>query len=110
MDKVRTITLYKGGGFGGGGATNYDDICALLAKKTGKPVMLEYSREQDFIGTHARWSTVQHLRAAVSKSDAKLLAIYLQAYCDIGAYVRFINGFSYISGPDTYYSWEGWKV
>ena len=81
LDNVRTITLFKGGGFGGGGATNYDDICALLAKKAGKPVMLEYSREQDFIGTHARWSTVQHLRAAVSKSDARLLSIDLQAYC-----------------------------
>ena len=110
MNKVRTITLYKGGGFGGGGATNYDDICALLAKKAGKPVMLEYSREQDFTGTHARWSTVQHLRAAVSKSDAKLLAIDLQAYCDIGAYVRFMRGLSYISGPDTYYSWDGWNA
>ncbi len=43
-DKIRTITLFKGGGFGGGGASNYDDICALLAKKAGKPVMLEYSR------------------------------------------------------------------
>jgi CO/xanthine dehydrogenase Mo-binding subunit len=110
MDKIRTITLFKGGGFGGGGASNYDDICALLAKRAGKPVMLEYSREQDFIGTHGRWSTVQHLRAAVSKYDAKLLAIDLQAYCDIGAYVRFRPGLSYISGPDTYYSWDAWKA
>ena len=73
MNKVRTITLYKGGGFGGGGATNYDDICALLAKKAGKPVMLEYSREQDFTGTHARWSTRSASPAAVSKSDAGFL-------------------------------------
>ena len=110
QDRVRTITLFKGGGFGGGAGTNYDDICALLAKKAGRPVMLEYSREQDFTGTHARWSTLQHLRAAVSKSDARLLAIDLRAYCDIGAYVRFRPGLSFISGPDTYYSWDAWKA
>lgn len=110
VDKIRAITLFKGGGFGGGGASNYDDICAHLAKRAGKPVMLEYSREQDFIGTHARWSTDQHLRVAVSKSDAKLLAIDLQAYCDTGAYVRFRPGLSFISGPDTYYSWDAWKA
>ncbi|MDA4129738.1 MAG: xanthine dehydrogenase family protein molybdopterin-binding subunit [Thaumarchaeota archaeon] len=110
MDKIRTITLFKGGGFGSGGASNYDDICARLAKKAGKPVMLEYSREQDFAGTHARWSTDQHLRVAVSKADMKLLAIELQAYCGIGAYVRFRPGLSYINGPDTYYSWDAWKA
>ncbi|MGH2637838.1 MAG: xanthine dehydrogenase family protein molybdopterin-binding subunit, partial [Rhabdochlamydiaceae bacterium] len=109
LEKVRTITLFKGGGFGGGAATNYDDICALLARKAGKPVMLEYSREQDFIGTHVRWSTAQHLRVAVSKSDSKLLAIDLRAYCDIGAYVRFRAGLSYVGGPETYYSWDAWR-
>lgn len=110
MDKVRAITLFKGGGFGGGGSTNYDAIAALLARRAGKPVMIEYSREQDFLGTHCRWSSVQHLRAAVARSDAKLLAMDLEAYCDIGAYVRFMPGLSFVDGGDTYYSWEAWKA
>lgn len=110
IENVRTITMFKGGGFGGGGSSNYDVIAAHLARKTGKPVMLEYSREQDFIGTHGRWPTEQHLRLAVSKSETKLLAIDLQAYCDIGAYVRFAQGLSYIGGADTCYSWDGWSA
>lgn len=110
VDKVRGITLFKGGGFGGGGSSNYDIIAALLAKKAGRPVMVEYSREQDFLAAQGRWASKQHLRAAVSTADTKLLAIDLKAYCDIGAYVRFRPELSYVDGPDTYYSWEGWNA
>jgi xanthine dehydrogenase molybdenum-binding subunit len=109
LDKVRTISMYKGGGFGGGGSTNFDLIAALLAKKSRKPVMVEYSREQDFVGTHSRWATSQHLRAAFSKSEGKLLALDLKAHCDIGAYLRYRPGLSVVDGPDTYYSWEAWR-
>ncbi|MDG6904964.1 MAG: xanthine dehydrogenase family protein molybdopterin-binding subunit [Nitrososphaerota archaeon] len=109
QEKIRTITLYKGGGFGGGGSSNYDAIASILSKKAGKPVMLEYSREQDFLGTHGRWGTVQHLRAAVSKTEAKLLALDLKAYCDIGAYTRFRAGLNFVDGPHTYYSWDAWR-
>ncbi len=110
MENVRVITQFKGGGFGGKGQNMiYDTIAALLAKKTGKPVMVEYSRLEDFVGTHTRWSTSQHVRAAVSKSDARLLAAEVRGYAELGAYNRFRSG-NYIQGAETYYSCEAWRA
>jgi CO/xanthine dehydrogenase Mo-binding subunit len=107
---VRVITKYKGGGFGGkGNVMNYDLIAALLAKKSGRPVMLEYSRSDDFVGTHTRWASMQHVRASVSRSDARLLAFDVKGYCEVGAYNRFRSG-NFIQGPETYYSCEAWRA
>ena len=111
VENVRVITLYKGGGFGNkNNSMNYDIIAALLARKTGKPVMLEYSRLDDFLGVHGRWSSIQHLRAAVDVASAKLLAMDLRAYCDIGAYTRAIKVSTLIGGPDGYYDAEAWRA
>ena len=44
-EKVRVVTLYKGGGFGNRiSSMNYDLIAALLSRKTSKPVMVVYRR------------------------------------------------------------------
>jgi CO/xanthine dehydrogenase Mo-binding subunit len=91
LENVRVICRYKGGGFGGrgNGAINYDLIAALLSRKAGgKPVMLEASREQDFPGTHTRWSTREKIRAAVNTTRGELLGVEIKAYADIGAYSR----------------------
>ncbi|MBI2184066.1 MAG: xanthine dehydrogenase family protein molybdopterin-binding subunit [Thaumarchaeota archaeon] len=88
LNKVRVIALYKGGGFGNKNRNmNYDLLAALLAKATGKPVMLEYSRREDFINVHGRWATEQHLKAGVNE-DNKLTAFSQKVYCDVGAYSR----------------------
>ncbi len=88
-ENVKVICKYKGGGFGNRTtAMNYDLIAAILSKKTGRPVMVEFSREQDFVGLHTRWSTSQHVRAAVSTTRGELLGFEITAYGDFGAYNR----------------------
>lgn len=110
LDNVRVICLYKGGGFGNkNNSMNYDLIAALLAKRAVRPVMVEYSRLEDFVGVHGRWSSAQRLRAAVRKSDAKLLAVDVRADCDIGAYTRHIKAGKFVEGPEGYYDCEAWK-
>ncbi|MDG6905781.1 MAG: xanthine dehydrogenase family protein molybdopterin-binding subunit [Nitrososphaerota archaeon] len=111
LESVRVITLYKGGGFGNkANSLIYDHISALLAKKTKRPVMTEYSREQDFVGVHGRWSSNQHLKVAVEKNQAKILAVDLKGYSDIGAYNRAVKTVKLMDGAENYYSCEAWNA
>ena len=98
LENVRIICQYKGGGFGGkNGSINYDLMAALLAKKTGKPVMMEASREQDFPGVHARWSTKEQVKATVNAKKGELLGVQIKAYANIGAYSRRPKRMTYYS-------------
>jgi nicotinate dehydrogenase subunit B len=47
-DKVRVITPFVGGGFGGKGEFQQGVEAAKLAKLSGKPVMLMWTREEEF--------------------------------------------------------------
>ncbi len=98
IENVRIICRYKGGGFGGkNGSINYDLMAALLSKKTGKPVMMEASREQDFPGVHTRGSTREQIRAAINTKKGELLGVQIKAYSDIGAYSRRPKRMTYSS-------------
>ncbi|MHB2036140.1 MAG: xanthine dehydrogenase family protein molybdopterin-binding subunit, partial [Nitrososphaerales archaeon] len=108
--KVRVITLYKGGGFGNkNNSMNHDLMAALLAKKTGKPVMMEYSRADDFTGIHGRWSSNQHLRMAVDTRTGKIIAGDQTAHCDVGGYTRHVMAGNFVDGAESYYSTEAWS-
>ncbi len=88
MSKVRVIAYYKGGGFGNKNQDmNHDLLAALLAKKTGKPVMLEYGRRDDFSNIHGRWSTEQQLTMGVDE-QGRLTVFSQKVYCNVGAYAR----------------------
>ena len=50
-DKVRVFCERVGGGFGGKQEMLVEDIVALAALKTGRPVKLELTREEQFIAT-----------------------------------------------------------
>lgn len=107
-ENIRVISLYKGGGFGNKNSSmNYDVIAALLSRLSGKPVMVEYSREEEFVGVHGRWSSRQHLKGAISR-DGSLLAVDMKAHCDVGAYTRHIKAGRFVEGPENYYSCEAW--
>ena len=47
-EKVRVITPFVGGGFGGKGEYQQGIEAAKLAKLTGKPVMLIWTRDEEF--------------------------------------------------------------
>ncbi|MCH4815774.1 MAG: molybdopterin cofactor-binding domain-containing protein [Saccharolobus sp.] len=106
IENVRVITYYKGGGFGNKASDmNYDLIAAILAKRTGRPVLIEFSREDEFSLVHGRWGTDQTLEAAVKK-DGTILSFRIKAYADVGAYTRAIGKF--VEGPESYYSTRSW--
>ena len=58
---------------------------ALLALKSGKPVKLVYSREEEFTSTATRHSYYYKFRTGVSK-DGQMIAREVTMICDGGAY------------------------
>lgn len=108
-DNVRVITRYKGGGFGNkADSMNYDLIAAILARRTGRPVMVEYSRSDEFTSVHGRWSSRQKLRLGCDPAG-NVLAMEVKAMCDIGAYTRRIKPFNFVDGAQSYYSCRAFR-
>ena len=82
---IRWITPHVGGSFGKFGALSVEPICAALAKKAGKPVKIEYSREEDFCRTETRQTYVATAKMGVKK-DGTITALQEKLIVDGGAY------------------------
>ena len=52
IKRIRVIKPRIGGGFGNKQEVLIEDICAHLTIATGRPVKLEYTRDEQFIGQH----------------------------------------------------------
>ncbi len=88
QSNVRVICQYTGGGFGNKNqAHDFDLMAATLAKMTGRPVRLEYSRHDDFIGIHGRWPTEMAYRLG-AKADGTLTAVDFHTLVNMGAYMK----------------------
>ncbi|MBF8254576.1 MAG: Xanthine dehydrogenase family protein molybdopterin-binding subunit, partial [Deltaproteobacteria bacterium] len=99
LSKVRVVSKYMGGGFGNKNqAQDYDYMATVLAKVTGQPVKLEFTREDDYIGMHGRWASEQHYKIGVKK-DGTITAVALDAVTNVGAYRKQSGN---LSGTDFY--------
>lgn len=89
MSRVRAISEFMGGGFGDkSGPERYNVLAALLAKTTGRPVRIEFSREENFLAAHHRYPTVWLLKYGAKKGGI-LTAVYAKVTADMGAYAHF---------------------
>ncbi|HEX7585803.1 MAG TPA: molybdopterin cofactor-binding domain-containing protein [Prolixibacteraceae bacterium] len=68
LDKVRVIPPFLGGGFGGKGSFPQAVEAARLAKLTGKPVMVQWTRKEEFFYDAFRPAAVVKITSGVSKS------------------------------------------
>jgi len=82
---IKWITPHVGGGFGKYNSLSAEPVCVALAKKTGKPVKLEYSREEDLSGTETRQTYVATGKIGV-KRDGTITALQEKLIVDGGAY------------------------
>ena len=87
---VRVIANYVGGGFGGKctdtlSKTLYQGIAALLAKKTGRPVRLEYTLKELLFAEDTRNPFVFYLKTGVKK-DGSITAFECKAIARTGGY------------------------
>jgi xanthine dehydrogenase YagR molybdenum-binding subunit len=74
-DRIRVVSPYVGGGFGGKGSTGSDAVmAALAARHAGRPVKVALQRALMFNNTTHRSATIQHVRLGAGK-DGRLTAI-----------------------------------
>ncbi|MCC6313412.1 MAG: molybdopterin-dependent oxidoreductase [Thermomicrobiales bacterium] len=84
-ENVRVFCERVGGGFGGKQEVLTEDLCALAALKTGRPVKLEFTREEEFTAT----STRHPMRVTVklgARRDGTLTAMQMRVVSNTGAY------------------------
>jgi CO/xanthine dehydrogenase Mo-binding subunit len=85
-DDVRVVCEYMGGGFGGkqgSGPEGY--IAAELARRSGRPVRLVYTRRDEHTTTGYRAPTIQTYRIGAD-TDGKLVGIEASAVLGIGVH------------------------
>jgi 4-hydroxybenzoyl-CoA reductase alpha subunit len=98
VGKVRVIKPYVGGGFGPKAEANPMEMSAcLLSMKTGKPIKMNYTREEVFLHSRGRHQFTHTLTTGVKK-DGTLLALKNEAYLDGGAYSSFGIATVYYAG------------
>ena len=85
MNKIRIITTHIGGAFGGKQELMVEPSCALLARKTGRPVRIVADRKEEFIASTVRHPFVMTYKTAVSP-QGKILARQIRLVQDFGAY------------------------
>jgi len=84
--QVRVIQTEVGGGFGGkSGDDNASVICAILARKSGRPVKLIHTREEEFLASHPRMPMRYWVRLGFSR-DGRVRAKEIRMWADNGAY------------------------
>ncbi len=98
VGNVRVVKPYVGGGFGPKSeATPLEMSAALLARDTGKPVKITYTREQVFLHSRARHQFYAEMSLGV-KNDGTMIVLKNKAVLDGGAYTSFGIATVYYAG------------
>jgi putative selenate reductase molybdopterin-binding subunit len=82
---VRVYCDRVGGGFGGKQEMLVEDIVALATLRTGRPVKLEFTREEQFTGATCRHPMEIRVKAGVRR-DGTLTALAMHVVSNTGAY------------------------
>lgn len=85
MDRVRVVCERVGGGFGGKQEVLVEDVAGLAALRLGRPVQLELTRTDTFVGTTTRHPFRIRVRAG-ARRDGTLTALHLDVLSNTGAY------------------------
>ena len=91
QDQVRVFCERVGGGFGGKQEMLVEDIVALAALRTGKPVQLELTRAEQFGCTTSRHPMQMRVRLG-ARADGTLTAMELDVLSNTGAYGNHAGG------------------
>jgi 4-hydroxybenzoyl-CoA reductase subunit alpha len=98
LSKIRVIKPVLGGGFGGkSDPFPHEMITAHLARKTGKPVKIRFSREEVFLTNHGRHPTHLTMKLGMDKTG-KFKSLDADIVIDGGAYGSFGVVTTYYNG------------
>jgi putative selenate reductase molybdopterin-binding subunit len=85
IKRIRVVKPRIGGGFGNKQEVMIEDACAHLTVATGRPVKMEYTREEQFISSTSRHPMILKVRTGVM-NDGSIVANEMIVLTDTGAY------------------------
>lgn len=85
VKRIRVIKPRIGGGFGGKQEMLIEDAAGHLTIATGRPVKIEYTREEEFIAARSRHPMIIRMKTGV-KADGTITANEMNLLSDTGAY------------------------
>lgn len=85
VKRIRVVKPRIGGGFGGKQEVLMEDVPAHLTIATKRPVIYEYTREEEFTGARSRHPMKVRMKTGV-KRDGTITANSMYALSDTGAY------------------------
>ena len=113
LHKIQVIVEHMGGGFGSKqDLYQHEFVCALLAKKTGRPVKMEYTRKETFMATKTRHPVTVHLKQGLKK-DGTLTAREALYVSNTGGYSSHGPGITAVGTIDLsslYRCAENWRL
>jgi CO/xanthine dehydrogenase Mo-binding subunit len=103
ISKIRVITEYLGGGFGGKTDIFLEPYAAILSQRTNRPVKITLSRKEEILTNGPRLRTIIDLKTG-TKKDGTILAREAKLIYDTGAYACVgpgvvSLGVNYVLGP-----------
>ena len=85
-EKIRVVGPHFGAGYGAKDESRCAMLAAVLAKKAGRPVRLEYSRYQEFVAGRVRHGAVIEMKVGLKRSG-EITAIDNKTLMNTGAYL-----------------------
>jgi xanthine dehydrogenase molybdenum-binding subunit len=87
LNKVRVIKPPTGGSFGGrcGLIHGLEVMCSWLSRRTGRPVRMSFTREEDFIATETRHPMTIRMKTGATR-DGIITANEVEIVSDVGGY------------------------
>jgi putative selenate reductase molybdopterin-binding subunit len=85
VQQIRVIKPRIGGGFGVKQEVLIEDVVAMLAMRTDRPVYLMYTREEEFVSSRTRHPERIRVRTG-AKKDGTITALGLDCISNTGAY------------------------
>jgi putative selenate reductase molybdopterin-binding subunit len=82
--RIRVIKPRIGGGFGGKQEILIEDLCGMLTLRTGRPVRLEYTREEELTAARTRHPQIVTVKSGVK--DGRFVALEMRVLENTGAY------------------------
>ncbi len=103
-NKIHVRGMMVGGGFGGKENITVEVFLALLAQATRRPVRLEFSREDSFLGHGKRHPFTLGYRTGVT-AEGKITALEVKITADAGAYASlspYVLLYAAVAAPGPY--------
>ncbi len=111
LGDIRVIMTNVGGGFGAKAATNILEVLSIfLAKKTGQPVKMRFTREEMYLYGRGRHKQYIDLKIGV-KNTGEITAVKQKVILEGGAYSSFGVVTTYYAGSmlATLYKFDNYK-